>query len=341
MTEQVVQARGVPVEEKAIEPVHGLIYGYLLDGQGGGRRLDWDGVRAWRPEDGYLWVHLDRTAPETVDWLRGEAEVDPLICQALLAEETRPRAVVINDGVLMILRGVNQTPGAEPDELVSLRFWIGPSRMITLRHMPMLGVRDVRVELQCARGPKNAAELLIEIIGRIVDRIDHVVGALDDTVDALEDEVLAGRSRDIRARLAETRRQAARLRRFITPQRDALAHLVNERVSWIDVRRRAQLREIADRVTRLVEELDAASVQAIVTQDELAGRTAEQLNRNTYIFSVVAAIMLPLNVIASFFGMNVGGIPAQEHPWGFWLVVGGFVVLGLGMLILFRKLKWI
>jgi zinc transporter len=101
------------------------------------------------------------------------------------------------------------------------------------------------------------------------------------------------------------------------------------------------LREVADRVTRLIEELDAASVQALVTQDELAGRTAEQLNRNTYIFSVVAAIMLPLNVIASFFGMNVGGIPAQEHPWGFWLVVGGFVVLGLGMLILFRKLRWI
>jgi zinc transporter len=331
----------MPMEEKAIQPVHGLIYGFVLDGRGSGRQLDWQGVRDWQPEDGYLWVHLDRTAPETVDWLRGEAGVDPLICEALLAEETRPRAVVINDGILMFLRGVNLTPGSEPDELVSLRFWIGPSRMITLRHMPMLGVRDVRVELQCGRGPKNAADLLVEMIGRIVDRIDHVVGALDDAVDALEDEVLAGRSRDIRARLAETRRQAARLRRFIAPQRDALAHLITERVGWIDARHRAHLREVADRVTRLIEELDAASVQAIVTQDELTGRTAEQLNRNTYIFSVVAAIMLPLNVIASFFGMNVGGIPGEHHPWGFWLVVAGFVGLSAILLMVFRRLRWI
>ena len=329
------------MEQTAIQPVHGLIYGFVLDGHGGGRQLDWQGVRDWQPADGYLWVHLDRTAPESVDWLGTEAGIDQLICEALLAEETRPRAVVIHDGVLMILRGVNLTPGSEPDELVSLRFWIGPSRIITLRHMPMLGVRDVRIELQCGRGPKNAADLLVEMISRIVDRIDHVVGALDDAVDAIEDEVLAGKTRDVRARLAETRRQAARLRRFIAPQRDALAHLVNERVSWLDGRHRAQLREVADRVTRLIEELDAASVQALVTQDELAGRTAEQLGRNTYIFSVVAAIMLPLNVIASFFGMNVGGIPGQEHPWGFWLVVGGFVVIGLAMLILFRKLKWI
>jgi zinc transporter len=341
MPDQSAERRGTPMEEKAIEPVHGLIYGFLLDGQGGGRRLDWKGVRKWQPADGYLWVHLDRTAPETVEWLRTEAGVDALICEALLAEETRPRAVVINDGVLMILRGVNLTPGSEPDELVSLRFWIGPSRVITLRHMPMLGVRDVRVELQSGRGPRNAADLLVEMIGRIVDRIDHVVGALDDSVDAIEDEVLAGKTRDIRARLAETRRQAARLRRFIAPQRDALAHLITERVSWIDGRHRAQLREIADRVTRLIEELDAASVQAIVTQDELAGRTAEQLNRNTYIFSVVAAIMLPLNVIASFFGMNVGGIPGEHAVWGFWAVVGGFVGLSLLLLLLFRKLKWI
>ena len=329
------------MEERAIQPVHGLIYGFLLDGHGGGRQLDWQGVRDWQPSDGYLWVHLDRTAPETAEWLKTAAGVDPLVAQALLAEETRPRALVIQDGVLMMLRGVNLTPGSEPDELVSLRFWIGPSRIITLRHMPMLGVRDVRVELQCARGPKNAADLLVDMIGRIVERIDHVVGALDDVVDALEDEVLSGKGRDLRARLAETRRQAARLRRYIAPQRDALAHLVNERVSWLDGRHRAQLRETADRVTRLIEELDAASVQAIVNQDELTGRTAEQLNRNTYIFSVVAAIMLPLNVIASFFGMNVGGIPAEHHPWGFWLVVGGFFVLSVILLVLFRKLKWI
>jgi zinc transporter len=329
------------MEEQAIQPVQGLIYGFLLDGQGGGRLLDWDGVRSWQPSDGYLWIHLDRTAPETAEWLRGEAGVDPLVCEALLAEVTRPRAVVTQDGVLMMLRGINLTPGAEPDELVSLRFWIGPSRMITLRHRPMLGVRDVRTELQCGRGPRNAPELLLELIGRIVERIDNVVGAVDDMVDALEDEVLAGKSRNLRARLAETRRQAARLRRFIAPQRDALAHLATERVSWLDGRHRAQLREIADRVTRLVEELDAASVQAIVNQDELTGRTAEQLNRNTYIFSVVAAIMLPLNVIASFFGMNVGGIPGADDAWAFWVVVAGFVVLGLVLLILFRKLRWI
>ena len=329
------------MEERAIQPVRGLIYGYVLDGRGGGRQLDWNGVRSWRPADGYLWVHLDRTAPETAEWLETEAGIDPLICEALLAEETRPRSVVIQDGVLMMLRGVNLTPGSEPDELVSLRFWIGSTRIITLRHMPMLGVRDVRVELQSGRGPCNAADLLVEMIERIVDRIDNVVGALDDAVDALEDEVLSGKGRDLRARLAETRRQAARLRRYIAPQRDALAHLAHERVTWLDARHRAQLREIADRVTRLVEELDAASVQAIVNQDELTGRTAEQLNRNTYIFSVVAAIMLPLNVIASFFGMNVGGIPGEHAEWGFWIVVASFVGLAVLLLVLFRKFKWI
>ena len=43
-----------------VDQGNGLLFAYVLDGQGGGRELDWEGIRAWSPEDGVLWVHLDR-----------------------------------------------------------------------------------------------------------------------------------------------------------------------------------------------------------------------------------------------------------------------------------------
>lgn len=41
-------------------------------------------------------------------------------------------------------------------------------------------------------------------------------------------------------------------------------------------------------------------------------------------------LALPINIVAGFFGMNVGGIPLAEHPHGFWVLavlVATFTVL--------------
>src|SRR5262245_42286683 len=91
----------------------GLAFACVLDGKGGCRTLDWDGVRNWRPSDGVLWVHLERLEPAS-EWLRQESSIDPLICDALLAEESRPRVEDIGDGLLAVLRGVNRTMAGEP-----------------------------------------------------------------------------------------------------------------------------------------------------------------------------------------------------------------------------------
>lgn len=93
-----------------------LRFACLLDGRGGCRALDWAEVRAWNPRDGVLWVHLERV-PAADAWLRGESHIDPLVCEALMAEESRPRLEDINDGILAMLRGINRTAPDQPIEL--------------------------------------------------------------------------------------------------------------------------------------------------------------------------------------------------------------------------------
>jgi len=56
-------------------------------------------------------------------------------------------------------------------------------------------------------------------------------------------------------------------------------------------------------------------------QEEIAGRVAETSNRTLFVLTVVTVLALPINIIAGLLGMNVGGIPLNEHPYGFWIVV--------------------
>lgn len=319
---------------------NGLIAAYLLDGQGGAQVFDWPQIRQWRPEQGVLWVHLDYTSEPARRWLREDSGLDPLVAGALVQEETRPRSAPADDGLLVLLRGVNMNPGAEPEDMVSIRIFASEQRIVSTRHRRLLSVDDLRAALAAGRGPRDASDFLVQIGDRMVARMADVIDDIDERVAGLEDQVLVAESHRLRPPLADVRRQIISLRRYLAPQREAMARLQQERAGWLPERDRLRLREVGDRVTRYVEDLDASRDRAAVTQEELNSRLSEQMDRRMYVLSIVAAIFLPLGFVTGLLGINVGGIPGAEFAYGFLIVcllLGGLASVQLWIL---RRKRW-
>lgn len=318
----------------------GLLHAYLLDGKGGGRQVDWQAVESWTPESGPIWLHLDRNDDAVQQWLRTDAKLDYLVADTLMAEETRPRTVTFRDGVLSILRGVNLNPGADPEDMVAMRIWVEENRVISVRARQAMAAQDVRRDLEENHGPKDSGELLAWIGNRMVDRMGPIVDDMADVVDGLEDELLVSENREIRHKLREMRREAIGLRRYLAPQRDALSRLYQEEHHLFQMNHRQRFRETADRVLRIVEELDELRERASIIQDELSTRIAEQMNRTMYVLTVVASVLLPISAITGLLGINVGGMPGEKNEFAFWIVIAILGVLVVGQVWLFKKLKW-
>lgn len=117
-----------------MQPSSQVLSAFVLDGQGGGRAIDAGGTARWKPGEGVLWVVVGPNAREgTGVGLRETMGVSEVTCEALLAEDTRPRCLHSQGGLLIILRAVNMNPGAEPDDLVTLRVWLDAEKVICLR----------------------------------------------------------------------------------------------------------------------------------------------------------------------------------------------------------------
>ena len=58
---------------------------------------------------------------------------------------------------------------------------------------------------------------------------------------------------------------------------------------------------------------------------------SDQMNRRMLVLSIVAAVFLPLGLLTGLLGINVGGMPGAENAWAFWIVTGGLVALGWGL----------
>ena len=322
------------------ETHNGLIHAFMLDGKGGGRPLDWTAVREWKPEQGSVWVHLDYTSDLSRDWLLQESGFNELIAEALVAEETRPRCSVIDDGLLVSLRGVNSNPGADPEDMVSARLYCTQSMIISTRRRRLLSIRDLVEMLEHGKGPRTTDELVEMLADRMTDRMSEVINALEDRIDELEESMIDTSEQTMRRNILELRREIIKLRRYLAPQRDALKSLYAADVSWLSEHARMGLREVYDKITRYVEDLDSAKDRAAVANEELAGRLAEQMNTRMYVLSLIAGLFLPLGFVTGLLGINVGGIPLAENPFGFAAIIVLLVLLLILEILIFRHKKW-
>ncbi|MFT5032200.1 MAG: zinc transporter [Bermanella sp.] len=319
----------------------GLIYAYLLDGHGGAQALDADQMNSWKESDGLLWLHFDYSKPDVAKWLHERSALDVLTVSALLAEETRPRASVTGSQLLMSLRGVNLNPGADPEDMVSIRIWSDSKRIISSRRRRLLSMDDMMSFIRRGEGPKTAAEFISFLASRLTARMHDAIEQAEDDVAALEEGVLTGNRQTMRTELSALRRQLIALRRYMAPQREALNRIQVEAPQWFDDYQKLRMRETADRMMLYVDVLDSVRERAAVAQEELVNQLSEEFNKRMYVLSIVAAIFLPLGFFTGLLGINVGGMPGADESVAFWVVCLMCITVVIGEIILFRRKRWL
>ena len=329
-----------PIED--IPDTDGLLFACLLDGEGGAALLTWDELGQWTPEQGGLWLHLDRSSSTVQTWLETTSGLTAPTVSALLAEETRPRVFRGQRGMVAILRGINFNSDSAEKNLVAIRMWSDGQRLITIRQEKLLTPRDLLAELvENQSGPRTASQLFERLIARLVERMAETVDTFDDALDDIETSLDIRNASVARRELSDVRQNTIELRRYLTPQRDALNNLHMDPPSWLEERSRMQLRETVDRVSRYVDSLDSARERSLVIKDDITNQLSESTNKTLYVLSIISAIFLPLGFLTGLMGINVGGMPGVNNSYAFWITTGLMTIIVLAELIIFRKLKWL
>ena len=196
-----------------------IIFAFEIMGGGAGREIFGDEVSHLLADDRLAWAHFDANHVDTAAWLGSEISyLDDIVIEALLAEETRPRFVPVNDGFLLILRGVgNLNANDDPEDMVSIRIFVDSHRVVSVQKRPLRAVADIQSKLIKGSGPKNSSDLIALLMGLLFARMGLVASNLSGVIDSIEEHILDGADTLDREKVLEIRKKAIALKRYIHP----------------------------------------------------------------------------------------------------------------------------
>ncbi|MBT0667668.1 zinc transporter ZntB [Novosphingobium profundi] len=319
-----------------------MIFGRVLDGQGGARPVTWEEAQEWRPgrPGEMLWVHLCRNRPGVAEWLdEGLGLPEPTV-ELLTSEDTRPRAFREGHALVATLRGINFNPGAEPEDMVSFQVWCDGRRLVTLRRRPLQTPRAVMGELDRGSGPVDAGGLITLLVEHMIARMNRSIIDMNEVIDQLEEADPDEDAAMMLDKIATIRRNCLGLKRHMAPQHEALERISREAPEWFETHDRREIAETIDRLRRYLDDIDISKESAVVLQDDLRARAAARADRTSYMLTIVAAIFLPLTFVTGLLGINVAGIPGSHDPFAFWLVVVLCAAILAVQLVMFWRWKW-
>ena len=131
-----------------------MLFGRVLDGEGGGRAIGWEEARAGsrRHRAKCCGCISAATGPACRNGWR-ELGIPEPTAELLVSDETRPRAFREGEALVRTLRGINFNPGAEPEDMVSMQVWSDGKRAVHPAPPPLQRRATSCAEIDAGRGP--------------------------------------------------------------------------------------------------------------------------------------------------------------------------------------------
>ena len=302
--------------------------------------------RSWlNPASGtLLWVDLETPSiPESLI-LSDTFAFHPLSVEDAMSARQYPKAEAYDGYLYIILHGIAFQKEDHCFGTQDVDFFLGPNYLVTVHSGDCPSINDLREH--AARNAKLFADGPVALFHRIVDAmVDHYrpeMDKLEDRLDGIEHEIFDTGDPQLIRQILDEKRQVASLRRIVTPQRDVIGRLA--RRDFVDVSS-----EMAFRFRDVYDHLVRISDDALMFQDRITGmldahlsNVSFRLNEVMKVLTIVATIFMPPTLVVGAWGMNV---PLPHFPGGeatqFWWLAGVMIAMIAGMLLYFRRRRWI
>jgi magnesium transporter len=298
--------------------------------------------------EGLRWVNIEHPGALERAWLEEHFDFHALDLEDVLSRNQRPKIDTYDEYLFIVLHFPVFDRAAGRLGTGELDLFVGPGFLVTIPNQPLQPVEYLfercraKEELREQLFSRGSGYLLYRLVDDSFDYCFPMLRKIGNKLDALEDEIFEGKSEEVVRDISNVKQEIINFRKVIRPQRPVLRDLeqVKQRYLATDLDLEIYFDDIVDAHERIWDMLENYKEVVEALEETNESVISHNVNDILRVLTSISVIVLPLTLIASVWGMNVG-VPGEQDLTAFWVVVGVMVVLLLGMVGYFRRRGWL
>src|ERR671924_628112 len=300
--------------------------------------------------EGLRWVNIEEPGALERAWLEEHFDFHALDLEDVLSRNQRPKIDEYENYLFIVLhfpvfdRSVGRLNAGELD------IFVGRDYLVTIPNQQLQPVQYLfercrqKEELREQHFSKGSGFLLYRIVDDSFDYCFPMLRKIGNKLDAIEDDIFEGRSEEVVRDISNVKQEIINFRKVIRPQRTVLRDLESMKQRFLAAREGDDLEiyfdDIVDAHERIWDMLENYKEVVEALEDTNESVISHRVDDILRFLTAISVIVLPLTLIASIWGMNVG-VPGEGDSGAFYALVGAMAVLLIGMVAFFRRRGWL
>jgi magnesium transporter len=294
-----------------------------------------------------LWINvLGINDPTTIQSIGSLFGLHPLLLEDIMSIDQRAKLDDYKDYIYIVIHLLNYSPDKDKIESTQISLVLGQNFLISFveadikNHLFHAIYERLRGEHSRFR-EKGADYLCYSIIDLIVDHYFIILETMDEKLEKIEDELLGTPKANTSFKIQKVKRQITLLRKAVWPIREVISKLRRIDSPLLQESTKLYIQDAYDHTIQIIDTIESFRDIASGMLDIYLSNISFRMNEIMKLLTIVSTIFVPLTFIASIYGMNFEHIPELKMKYGYPLILLVMLCIAIGMLVYFRRKKWI
>ncbi len=302
-------------------------------------------VASCKESDSVSWINI--YGIHDLDLIQRLGEIfglHPLFLEDILNTDQRPKYENSDSCDAFILKMLKYDEESKIISSEQITLILGKNYVLTLQEQTGDVFNPVRERIRSRKPSSRLMDsdyLAYALLDTLVDNYILIIESIGREIESLEERLFSNPDKSLVEEIYRLKTELSYLRKSVRPNKDVISHLLKSEDSYFQEKHQHFLRDLNDLI---IQATDAIELYSGMISDHLniySTNVSNRINEVMKVLTIFASIFIPLTFIAGIYGMNFEYLPELTFKYSYFIFWGVVLCVGIGLLIYFRRKKWL
>jgi magnesium transporter len=271
-------------------------------------------------------------------------QLHPLLMEDILNTDQRPKYEDSESYNSIILKMMKYDPGSKQISEEQFTLILGKNYVLTLQEQTGDVFNAVRERIRTRKPTSRliyADYLAYALLDTLVDNYIILIESIGREIESLDKRLFDASDKTLIQEIYKWKTELSFVRKSVRPVKDLMGHLMKSENSLFQEQHLHFLKDLNDLVLQATDSIELYNGMISDHMNIYSTHMSNRTNEVMKVLTIFASIFIPLTFIAGIYGMNFEYFPELSFKYSYFIFWGVVLCMGAGLLIYFKRKKWL